>query len=128
MEEEGEKELPERGIEPRLTGAGESRRRRELGPAATIGIWVRVCGEKGKGEAAVSSWEDKGERRTRVSRQSRMAGTWRRWLAAATRAARGEAKQREGGKGRLTSGPGVGFLFYFIFFLGCDSDEGAQAR
>ena len=80
------------GIEPRLTGAGESRRRRELGLAATMGIWVRVCGEKGKGEAAVLSWEDKGERRMRASRQSRMAGTWQRWPAAATRAARGEAK------------------------------------
>ena len=87
------------GIEPRLTGAGESRRRRELGLAATMGIWVRVCGEKGKGEAAVLSWEDKGERRMCASRQSRMAGTWRRWSAAATRAARGEAKQR-GGEGR----------------------------
>ena len=92
MEEEGEEKLPPRGIEPRLTGGDESQRTAELELAASMGIWVRVCGEKGKGEAAVSSWEDKGERRTRVSRQSRMAGTWRRWPAAATRAARGEAK------------------------------------
>ena len=80
------------GIEPRLTEAGESRRRRELGLAATMGIWVRVCGEKGKGEAAVSSWEDKGERRTRAARKPGMAGAWRRVRAAAR-------QNREEGRG-----------------------------
>jgi len=55
-----------------------------------------------------------------------MAGTWRRWPAAATRAARGEAKQREGGKGRLTSGPGMGFLFYFLFFWAVTATRGRR--
>ena len=89
-----------RGIEPRLTGAGESRRRRELGPAATMGIWVRVCGEEGKDEAAVSSWEDKGERRSRTTRLLRMAGTWWGWPAAADACGaprKTERRRREGG-------------------------------
>ena len=47
----------------------------------------------------------------------------RGWPAAATRAARcgaPRAKQREESE-RLTGGPGVGFLFSFLFFsLGCD--------
>jgi len=36
-EEEGEEKLPARGIEPRLTGAGESAVGRELGTAAMAG-------------------------------------------------------------------------------------------
>ena len=34
--EDDERKLPTRGIEAALTGDGESRRRRELGPAASI--------------------------------------------------------------------------------------------
>ena len=50
------------------------------------------------------------------ARRTRITCTWRedgrRWR---------RAEQREGGKGRLTSGPGEGFLFILFFFLGCDS-------
>ena len=64
----------------------------------------------------VSSWKDKGKRRIRAARQSRMAGTWRGWPAAATRAVRGEAKQRGGEGRRLTGGPGEEKSIYFFFF------------
>ena len=57
---------------------------------------------------------DKAGRRTHAARKPEMAGAWRR-------AAR---QNRERGKGRLTSGPGVGFSFlFFSFFLGCDNLE-----
>ena len=76
--------------------------------------WVRVCGEKGKDEAAVSSWEDKGERRSRAARKPGMAGAWRRVRAAAQN--REEEERR-----RLTGGTGGKILFISFFFLGCDT-------
>jgi len=58
---------------------------------------------------------DKAGRRTHAARKPEMAGAWRR----VRRAAR---QNRERGKGGLTSGPGVGFFFSFLFFfLGCDN-------
>ena len=52
--------------------------------------------------------EDKSERRSEaVARKPRMAGTWQRWPAAATCAARGE-RNREEREGGLTGGPGRG--------------------
>ena len=53
---------------------------------------------------------DKAGRRTHAARKPEMAGAWRR----VRRAAR---QNRERGKGRLTSGPGVGFFFFFSFLF-----------
>ena len=51
-----------------------------------------------------------GERRTRAARKPGMTGAWRRVRAAAQN--REEEERR-----RLTSGPGVGFFFSFLFFF-----------
>ena len=79
--------------------------------------WVRVCGEKGKGEAAVLSWEDKGERRMRASQQSRMAGTWWRWPAAVTRAA-WRGKIERGREGEADKRARRGIFIFLSFFSG----------
>ena len=96
----------------RRQGRSSGRRQWRRGTGARVGEEGRSgTGARGEGEQAAGADKD-----------ARNKDRWhvaRGWPAAATRAARcgaPRAKQREESE-RLIGGPGVGFLFSFLFFF-----------
>jgi len=108
---EGREEmLPVQGIEPRLTGAAESRRRAAIMKEGN-GLGLGFEGNGGR------SCADKERAREGAARHARMNGTCpedgRRRRAMCARG----AEQNRGGEGEADRWARRGFLFYFLFFL-----------